>query len=202
MKQNNNNDQIQIIINLIDQLIEKYVITYRRRSDIVKFFDKYGERFFTAPASSNTNYHECFPGGLAIHTARVINYLLRLYKSAYSQVNLESMITVGLFHDCGKIGSSTENLYLPQTNEWKRNNGNLYELNQKLVGIHHSRWSIFLLQDVGFKLNEEEFESIMFHDGQYLDENKSLTLKERNLTLLLHQADRQAMQYSTIHNKK
>lgn len=197
-----NNKPIGTLLNIdevaatITEIADKYIVSEERKEAVQRFFDKYGERFFTAPASSNTNYHECYIGGLVTHTLRVIRYLLRLHKVLAPDLNIESIVTVGLFHDCGKIGSIHEDLYLPQTNDWKRNNGSLYELNQKLLAAHHSRWSICLLQDVGLKLTDDEFLAITYHDGQGLKENESICLKESDLVLLLQTADRWSVQFS------
>lgn len=40
-----------------------------------------------------------------------------------------------------------------------------------------------------FPLTEQEVQAIVYHDGQYVDDNKSVATKEERLTLLLQYAD-------------
>jgi hypothetical protein len=67
---------------------------------------------------------------------------------------------------------------------------------------HHARLSLFILQDCGFQLSEEEFQAILYHDGQNLIENQDVKMKEFDLTVLLHFADRWSVQESVDKRKE
>ena len=38
-------------------------------------------------------------------------------------------------------------------------------------------------------MTEEEVQAIVYHDGQYVEDNRSVALREEKLTLLLQHAD-------------
>lgn len=40
-----------------------------------------------------------------------------------------------------------------------------------------------------FPLTEEEVQAIVYHDGQYVEDNRSVAAREEKLTLLLQYAD-------------
>ncbi len=48
--------------------------------------------------------------------------------------------------------------------------------------------SLYLIGDK-ISLTEEEVQAIIYHDGQYVDDNKSVAMHEEKLTLLLQYAD-------------
>lgn len=143
----------------------------------------------TAPASSYTKYHCCFEGGLFVHSVLVTMTLLRLRKMLYPSIPPEPCAIVGLFHDIGKVGAVNDPMYIPQTNEWKRNKlGQLYEINESPVFLDVPTRSLsYILKFVD--LSDEEIQAIRYHDGQYCDENHCVANKERPLTRLLQMAD-------------
>jgi hypothetical protein len=48
--------------------------------------------------------------------------------------------------------------------------------------------SLYLIGKL-FPLTEEEAQAIIYHDGQYVEDNRSVAAKEEPLTLLLQYAD-------------
>ena len=152
--------------------------------------DNIGERLLAAPASAKVNYHNCFPGGLVEHSLRVYKNLKYLAKGFLPNVTDNSLRIVALFHDLGKVGNLEQDYFLPQDNQWRKENlGEYYIHNPNLLYMGGAQRSIFLLNRLGVSLTEVEYQAILIHDGQYVEENKRYAHKESMLALLLHQAD-------------
>jgi hypothetical protein len=43
-----------------------------RKSKLKDLYERLADRICTAPASGNSNYHNCFPGGYIDHVNRVV----------------------------------------------------------------------------------------------------------------------------------
>jgi len=156
------------VIRLVDRVSEP------RRQKIVDMLDVVGERFCMAPASSKTDYHNCFPGGLIDHSIRVFKNLFKLVKTFYDgKYSEESIILVSLMHDLGKIGDLEHDQYTPQESKWHKDRGMLYEFNRELQYMEHAQRSLFLLQHFGIKLTDEEYLAILLHDGVAFENNKA-----------------------------
>lgn len=159
-----------------------------------KFFLHFEERLALCPASSKKQFHNCFAGGLVEHSLRVLkncNKLAQVFKDSVP-ISKESMIFACLFHDIGKIGSLDHERYIPQTSDWHLKQGNLYEWNNKMQFMTVSHGGLFLMQHFGVHMTFDEFQAILLNDGPVLEENKAYCMKETNLALLVHQADRLA----------
>ncbi|MGL4484259.1 MAG: hypothetical protein ACRCUS_04855 [Anaerovoracaceae bacterium] len=63
-----------------------------------------------------------------------------------------------------------------------------YKFNTDLTYLSVPIRSIYLALQY-LPLTEEEVQAIVYHDGQYVDDNKSVATKEEPLTLLLKYAD-------------
>jgi hypothetical protein len=121
-----------------------------------------GESFIKAPASSMTDFHNAFEGGLIDHSLRVAKYAVLINKSlpVEEQVNEASLLKVCFLHQIGKA-----NLYTPCTSEWHRKNqGKMYEFNETLVSMRVGERSVYYATNNGVKLTEEEFSAILFFD--------------------------------------
>jgi hypothetical protein len=153
-----------------------------------------GEEFFMAPASVKEEYHNCFPGGLCDHSLRVVDNLKKLANSlAGGRYTIDQLEFVGLFHDLGKVGDGSNPYYLPNPDDWQRSKrGILYITNKDCAYMPTSERGLFVLQKYGIELNAEEYLAIRLNDGQYDDTNKNYKMKEPDLALLVHFADRWA----------
>jgi glycosyltransferase involved in cell wall biosynthesis len=143
------------------------------------------------PASSRTEFHNCFPGGLVEHSLRVLkncNRLAQVYKDSIT-ISQESLIFACLFHDIGKLGTTEHERYIPQTNDFYVKKGNLYEYNPKMPFMTTPHLGLYILQDFGIKISVEEYKSILLNDGHFDEANAAYKLKEGYLPLLVHQAD-------------
>jgi hypothetical protein len=154
-----------------------------------------GEEFFTAPASAREEYHNCFPGGLCDHSLRVVTNLHEVTAALLPKLAVEvGMLNfVGLFHDLGKVGDGTNPYYVPNPDDWQRTKrGMLYNINKDCVYMPTSERGLYILQKYGIELSSDEYLAIRLNDGQYDDTNKNYRMKEPDLALLVHFADRWA----------
>lgn len=138
------------------------------------------DRFSLSPAS--TKYHDSEEGGLLKHTLEVTDAMLKLNEAMNLNLDEESIIICGLFHDLGKIGSETQAMYLP-------NKGPGYSFNTVVGKLPHSLWSTFILQEFGIVLSEDEYQAIIFHNGRYTSMGDEIRNHETTLQWLLHTCD-------------
>jgi hypothetical protein len=181
-----NMNEVKFLITTLDQ----------PRRDLVEkmMAGPVGDEYFTAPASSREEYHDCFPGGLCQHSLDVRKQLFKISDALAPKVYPESILTfVSLFHDLGKAGDGEHPLYLPNPEVWQRNKGNLYVTNRECVYMPIAERSLFVLQKFGIVMTSDEYLAIRLHDGQYEDANRGYRMKEPDLSLLLHFADRWAI---------
>ena len=162
-----------------------------RRTQVLKMLEgDIGSMYFTAPASSREEFHDCFPGGLVHHSLGVVSNLWRLVKDLCpDRWPKHKLAFVGLFHDFGKIGDGTLERYLPNPSDWHRERGMLYKINDEMRWMPTSEGGLFILQDHDIKLDWEEWLAIRLNDGQYVEENRPYAMKEPKLALLVHWAD-------------
>ena len=192
------NDNWDEFINII-----KTNISTGRREKLLAMYDEFKPELIIAPASSNKDYHNCFPGGYIDHVNRVVKcsrVQYQVWKETGAGVDgftLEELIFSAINHDLGKAGDVTNPYYIPNPSDWHRKNqGSLYEMNSKLHYMKVPDRSLYTLQHYGIHVSENEYLAIKLHDGMYSDVNKSyymaykpeLSLKT-NLCIILHHAD-------------
>ena len=147
--------------------------------------------WLTAPAS--TRFHLCRESGLLEHSVNVAETLLRLRDTLYPLIDDESCVIVAFLHDLGKIGMPDEALYLKNhvSPEKARQYGKPvapYTYNRNLTYLSIPVRSLYLALPY-INLSEEETQAIVYHDGQYVEDNRSVANRESPLTLLLSYAD-------------
>ena len=147
--------------------------------------------YLTSPSSAR--YHGCFEKGLLEHSVSVAMEILKLKKTMAPDLPDSVCVKVALLHDLGKVGEIGNPFYLVNPdynpNRPMTNYNAPYVYNDKIVEMPHAHRSVYLIQNMGYKLAPEEFQAITSHDGQYIDDNKQYRLKETKLTILLHTAD-------------
>ncbi len=111
------------------------------KTKLMEFYEKYSERLMLMPAAHKKEYHNAFPGGYVEHVNRVITCALHLHKlwgdmgADLDTFTKEELVFSALNHDLGKMGSETEESYIPQTDNWRREKlGEDYMFNTKIVG--------------------------------------------------------------------
>ena len=147
--------------------------------------------WLTAPAS--TRFHLCRENGLLEHSVNVAETLLRLKDTLYPLIEDESCVIVALLHDLGKAGTPEGAQYLrnePTERQKQYGYGPTYpySFNKSLTYLSVPIRSLYLASPF-IKLSEEEAQAIVYHDGQYVEDNRSVAKNERPLTLLLQYAD-------------
>ena len=147
--------------------------------------------WLTAPAS--TKYHLNRKHGLLEHSVNVAETLLRMKDTLAPAIPAESCAIVGLLHDLGKTGMPGNPQYLEnepsEKQKWAGYPATIpYKFNNNLVYLSVPIRSLYLVLP-RLPLTEEEVQAIAYHDGQYVDDNHSVSAKEEKLTLLLQYAD-------------
>ena len=147
--------------------------------------------WLNAPAS--TKYHLNKKHGLLEHSVNVVDTLLRLKETLAPEIADESCVIVGLLHDLGKVGMPGKPQYLEnepsEKQKWAGYPATVpYKFNMDLVYLSIPLRSLYLVLP-RLPLVEEEVQAIAYHDGQYVEDNRSIAAKEAKLTLLLQYAD-------------
>jgi hypothetical protein len=157
---------------------------------LISFIEK-ETTWLTTPAS--TKYHLCKEGGLLEHSINVAETMLRLKAAIAPEITDESCVIVALLHDLGKVGMPGNPQYIRnEPSEKQKMYGYKpdypYRFNSELTYLSVPVRSIYLaLQYIS--LTEEEVQAIVYHDGQYVEDNRSCATHEKPLTLLLQFAD-------------
>lgn len=144
-----------------------------------------------SPAS--TKYHLCEEGGLLEHSVNVAETMLKIKAAIAPQISDESCVIVALLHDLGKAGMPGRPQYLVnEPSEKQKKYGYKpdypYRFNTELTYLSVPVRSIYLAMKY-IDLTEEEVQAIVYHDGQYVEDNRSCATHEEPLTLLLQYAD-------------
>ncbi len=140
--------------------------------------------YMVCPAS--THYHLCVENGLLEHSINVAENLLKIKNVLAPHISDESCVIVALLHDLGKAGVPGKPQYI--MNEGVTRSRTPYLFNKELVYMSVPVRSLYLIGKY-FDLTEEEAQAIVYHDGQYVEDNRSVAAREEPLTLLLQYAD-------------
>lgn len=164
-----------------------------RRKELDSFLDFLRKEtvYFSTPAS--TRFHLCREGGLLEHSINVAETMLRLKGVLAPEVSDESCVIVALFHDLGKAGMPGNPQYLKNEPSDKQKVYGYepkypYSFNNKLTYLSVPVRSLYLVLQY-LPLSEEEVQAIVYHDGQYVEDNRGVATKEEKLTLLLQYSD-------------
>jgi len=173
-----------------DEIKSKVKARASEFAELMEFIEKETE-WLIAPAS--TRFHLCRENGLLEHSVNVAETLIRLKNTLYPLIDDESCVIVALLHDLGKVGMPNEPLYIKnKPTERQRQAGYgptyPYSYNNDLTYLSVPIRSLHLALPY-LSLTEEETQAIAYHDGQYVDDNRSVAKNERPLTLLLQYAD-------------
>lgn len=198
------------------QTIDKYISSPRKEA-LISMYENLAEKVLTAPASSHSTRHNCFPGGYIDHVNRVVNCAIKLYNvwvelgTDTSSYTIEEVVFAAINHDLGKIGSATEDYYIPNDSKWHVERGQIYKLNPKLNFMKVPDRSVFTLQEHNVPFSENEYLAIKLHDGLYAKGNESYLMAgqpefslKTDLPILLHHADHLAtlIESANLHSEK
>jgi hypothetical protein len=144
-----------------------------------------------APAS--TRFHLSKEYGLLEHSCNVAETMLKMKQALAPELSDESCVIVALLHDLGKAGMPGHPQYLKNNPADKQKQQRIpawtpYRFNNDLTYLSVPVRSLYLALPY-LPLSEEEAQAIVYHDGQYVDDNRSVARRECPLTLLLQYAD-------------
>ena len=173
-----------------DELKKKVKKRTNEFSELMDYIENETE-WLTAPAS--TRFHLCKENGLLEHSVNVAETLIRIKQALYPLIDDESCVIVALLHDLGKVGMPNEPLYIknkPTENQRRAGYGPTYpySYNNDLTYLSVPVRSLYLALPF-LPLSEEETQAIIYHDGQYVEDNRSAAKNECPLTLMLQYAD-------------
>ncbi len=188
------------------EIFTDYIVVFvkgERGKKLLSFYESYKERLYLMPASSKLGHHSAFDGGYISHVNKVVKGALKLNRvwdemevntSLYTE---EELVFSALNHDLGKMGDKDTPNYLPQDNDWRRDNmGEMYKMNPLLQFMPVQDRTLYLLQQAGIECSFNEWTAIKTHDGLYDESNKSYLMgftpdmKPRSaISYIIHQAD-------------
>ncbi len=206
-------EEIQGKLETFYSFIDKY-IGEDRRDALKKFYNGLEETLATSPASSKDSHHNCFPGGYLDHVINVIEMAIvidRVWDKFEQRKNytLEELVFAAISHDLGKLGSNEQPFYIPNDSEWHvKNQGARYKINTSITHMRIADRSLFMLQEAGIPMSENEYLAIKLHDGMYEEANKQYFMSyspdfaiKSNIVHVLHQADFMASRIESQKNK-
>jgi len=150
--------------------------------------NKLGAAFIGAPASTRTDLHNAFEGGLVKHLLTVTKYAVKLQPIVPNgnKIDLGSLVKVCCLHQIGKT-----NLYVPNESKWHNDRGMMYEFNDSLVSMHVGERSAHMAMSCGVELSEDEYQAIVNHDKT--DDDKQAKWHSNTLAVILRQANELAI---------
>jgi len=174
-----------------------------RSESLTKLYSGLEERIMFAPGSAIEHYHNAFPGGYVDHVLRVYKCAMKLHTTwgemgaDMDGYTIEELAFAAINHDLGKVGDIDNPYYEPNTSEWHRKNqGKIYDYNSDIVTMEVPHRGLWMLQEHGVKVTQNEYIAIMTHDGMYVEGNwfyyKSKSKNggfKNNMPLVLHHAD-------------
>ena len=166
---------------------------YRAQGRICRVDDVYRERYRLYDTPASTKYHLCRERGLLEHSVNVAENLLKIKAVLAPEISDESCVIVALLHDLGKAGMPGHPQYIknepsPKQKAYGYPATTPYRFNKDLLYLSVPIRGLYLAAS-RFPLTEEEVQAIVYHDGQYVEDNRSVAAKEGKLTLLLQYAD-------------
>lgn len=173
------------------ELLKEKVVERKSEFESLMDFIETETSYLTAPASSK--FHLCREGGLLEHSVNVAETMLKIKAVLAPGISDESCVIVALLHDLGKAGMSGNPQYIPNEPSEKQKAAGYgpsipYHINKDMVYLSVPVRSLYLAGP-RFPLTDTETQAIVYHDGQYVDDNRSVATREEPLTLLLQYAD-------------
>lgn len=178
----------RIVISLLERYENLKALVKGRKTEfenLCEFAEKQTE-YLTAPASSR--FHLCKEGGLLEHSLNVAETMLKMKNTLAPEISDESCVVTALFHDLGKVGMPDNPMYLKNIVKNGKEPSIPYRCNNNMTYMSVPLRSLYFILPI-FPLTPEETQAIMYHDGQYVDDNKSVATKECPLLFLLQYAD-------------
>tara|TARA_E500000331_G_C16908369_1_gene562313 strand:+ start:66 stop:605 length:540 start_codon:yes stop_codon:yes gene_type:complete len=164
---------------LVASNFEQYVSLVGKFDEVQinSLIENEGPRLATSPSNAQKDEHGCFNGGMIQDTLNILEAMRKLDIVAGKEADQKSLWKVALLHNIGTIGSTEEDMFLPQDSDWHIEKlGLLYKRNQGLKTTNTER-TIQILSKYGVELSAEEFFAILS-----IDKEKPLNYLGRLLT--------------------
>ncbi len=173
------------------KILKGKVVTRKTEFNALCDFIENKTEWLKAPAS--TRFHLSKEHGLLEHSCNVAETMLKIKNVLSPETSDESCVIVALLHDLGKVGMPDNPQYLVnEPTERQKQYGypawKPFRFNNDLTYLSVPVRSLYLALPY-LPLTEEETQAIVYHDGQYVDDNHSVAKNETPLTLLLQYAD-------------
>ncbi len=165
----------------------------KRKEEFSKLIDFMENETDYLESPASTRFHLCRRQGLLEHSVNVAETMLKVRGALAPEIDEESCIITALIHDLGKAGMPGKPQYIPneptpRQKQYGYGPSVPYRFNEELVYMSVPLRSLYLALPY-IHLSESEAQAVMYHDGQYVDDNKSVATKETPLLLLLQYAD-------------
>jgi len=154
-----------------------------------ELLDFLGADFIKAPASTATNLHNSFEGGLIAHLLLTAKYAVSINKTLPDnmQVELSSLLKVTFLHQIGKA-----RLYTTEgVAKWQTERGINYVFADESTSLRVGERSAIYALSNGVALTEDEFQAIINHDKD--DNDKQAKWYSCTLAVVLRQANELAI---------
>jgi len=138
-------------------------------SNVEKLDELFGEKILFCPRGTKLE-DGGFPGALVEFSLRVASEA----KSLAGKFNqpVKSAVKVSLLHELGKIGNLDQDFYIQQDSDWHREKlGQTYKYNDLCSRVSISHRSVWIANQSGIVLTEDELVAILTGQGLHLDEN-------------------------------
>lgn len=149
--------------------------------------DFLGQDFIKAPASTRSDLHNAFEGGLISHLLTTTKYAISINNVLPEALRVEqsSLIKVALLHQIGKAKLYSEE------DKWHQDRGMMYKFNNELTSMSVGERSTIYALSNGVELSEEEFQAIINYDKD--DSDKQAKWHSCTLGVILRQANELAI---------
>ncbi len=168
--------------NLIENIkssTESYV-----SSPLLDLLSKIEDRLAVAPIGLKRDELGAYPGALV---EEMIS--LREQISTFDDVRSESIVLTASVYGLCRMGDLTHDLYLQETDSWRRDKlGSHYKFSEEISRMSPTHRTLWLLQDAGAPLTQDEWLTIQTSSGLHLPENSFYAGYESSLTTLFHVA--------------
>ena len=180
-------------------LLDKYVSKER----VVKIKEFFGSRELTlssSPYSIIEGQVGAFAGGYIISVNKLIESALVLDRvwdkfNTTKQYTTEELVFAAAFCEVGKIGTNDEPFFLLNDNEWEvKNRKILFKYNPNITNFKYSDRAIYVLQQEGIKITENEYLAIKLYNSLCDEENNFYFRRDVELKSKLHIILNQAYQ--------
>jgi hypothetical protein len=153
---------------VVSSNFEKYISIISKLKDlnIDKMIEAEGTRIATSPSNAQKDLFGCYNGGMIQNTLDILDAMRKLDIVGGKLADQKSIYKVALLHNIGTVGSTEEDMFLPQDSEWHIEKlGHIYKRNQALKNSSIERTFQFLFK-YGVELSMEEFNAILSVDKE------------------------------------